>query len=1063
MRYRLLGPVTVFGDAGAVRPGGQKQTSVLAALLLNPNRVVTEDRLIDLTWGENAPPSVRGRLQVHISELRKLLGRDVILRRAPGYVIEVAPGERDLDVFDEEVARARATSGPDAVAHLRTALALWDGTPLGGVSEALAAHQGPALAERRLVVLEELYEQELASGRHGEVVGELRQLVDEHPFRERLRATLMLALHRCGRTPEALETYARAHALLVDELGIEPGQALQDLQLRLLRGEGEPAPVVAPVAPRPAELPLDVRGFAGRAPELAALDEPGDVWVITGTAGVGKTALAVHWAHTARARYPDGQLYVNLRGFDADDEPLTPAAALAQLLRTLGVDLRDVPPGLDDQSKLYRSLLADRQALVVLDNARDAAQVLPLLPSSGRVLVTSRHRLDELVARTGARSLGLAQLREDDSRALLTALLGERATAEPEAADELARLCGHHPLALRIAAANTGGRQHRRAGRRAARRPPGRARLRRRRGERRRQGVFPVLPGTCRPGCGRRSGSSRWCREPTSRRSPRRPCWTCRPRKRAGGCAGWPRRTSSKRTRPAATGSTTSPGVTPSSASAPTKTKLARDRAWERLFTGYCAAADAAVALLGARIVTLPRDDAPAAPSPVAFADAAEAVAWLDVEVPNLSAALRQAATRGPYPGAWYLADALRRFFHDHGRRAEWLELAPIVLRAAQEHGAQPAEALVHLSIGGAYFREGHHEAGIRHSEKAVLASRACGWRECEATAVANLGSMLEWTGRLSEAVEHSRRAIQLFRELGNRSGEALALNSLSCHYRQLGRLEQAEDCLVEAIALARKEDLAFWAAANLADLGWLLLATGRPAEADEVLAEALEAFRELGSSFGEATALTAISALQHSRGDAASAVRTASVGAGVRPPRRRPPGRGGGADRPGPGVGGWRSECRRARPAGGSRADGGVRVARPAGRGVGDAGAGLGREWPGRRGGRARTGGAGRGAGGRVPRGGGGRAAGAGGGGSGGGAVDARRRDGPGVAGAVPGGRARHRGGAGARSSCATSAGGPRAERRLRNVMNDSFTASDAVNESFTATESAAAWPTAP
>ncbi|WP_439377160.1 BTAD domain-containing putative transcriptional regulator [Amycolatopsis lexingtonensis] len=879
MRYRLLGPVSVLGDTGAFRPGGQKQTSVLAALLLNPNRVVTEDRLIDLTWGENAPPSVRGRLQVHISELRKLLGRDVIVRRAPGYVIEIGPGERDLDVFDDEVAQARATSGPEAVAHLRAALALWEGTPLGGVSEALAEHEGPALAERRLVVLEELYEQELASARHAEVVGELRQLVEEHPFRERLRAALMLALHRCGRTPEALETYTRAHDLLVDELGIEPGQALQDLRMRILRGEGEPAPapVTAPVAPRPAELPLDVRGFAGRAPELATLDEPGDVWVITGTAGVGKTALAVHWAHTARARYPDGQLYVNLRGFDADDEPLTPAAALAQLLRTLGVDLRDVPPGVDDQSKLYRSLLADRQALVVLDNARNAAQVLPLLPSSGRVLVTSRHRLDELVARTGARSLGLAQLREDDSRALLTALLGDRTSAEPEAAAELARLCGHHPLALRIAAANTGV-----------------ASIGELVDELRGDPLAQLGFDGAEESAVAKAFSVSYQALPAALRQ------TFRLLALVPGADFTPIAVAALLEVPPEEAARRVRGLAAANlleAHAPRRYRFhdlarryaeqcvraeedeaAREGAWERLFTGYCAAADAAVALLGARIVSLPREDAPAAPSPIAFADAAAAVAWLDVEVPNLSAALRQAATRGPYPGAWYLADALRRFFHDHGRRAEWLELAPIVLRAARDHGAQPAEALVHLSIGGAYFREGQHEAGIRHSEKAVLASRACGWRECEATAVANLGSMLEWTGRLSEAVEHSRRAIQLFRELANRSGEALALNSLSCHYRQLGRLEQAEDCLVEAIALARKEDLAFWAAANLADLGWVLLATGRLAEAGEVLDQALTAFRDLGTSFGEATALNAVSALQIARGDHASAARTAEA-----------------------------------------------------------------------------------------------------------------------------------------------------------------------------------------
>ncbi|HEY3470527.1 MAG TPA: BTAD domain-containing putative transcriptional regulator [Amycolatopsis sp.] len=873
MRYRLLGPVTVLGDTGAVRPGGQKQTSVLAALLLNANRVVAEDRLIDLTWGEDAPPSVRGRLQVHISELRKLLGRDVIVRRAPGYLIEVAPGDRDLDVFADEVAKARATSGPEAVAHLRAALALWEGTPLGGVSEALAEHEGPALAERRLVVLEELYEQELASGRHGDVVGELRRLVDEHPFRERLRGALMLALHRCGRTPEALETYTRAHDLLVDELGIEPGQALQDLRLRILRGEGEPAP--APVAPRPAELPLDVRGFAGRAPELAALDEPGDVWVITGTAGVGKTALAVHWAHTARARYPDGQLYVNLRGFDADDEPLTPAAALAQLLRTLGVDLRDVPPGLDDQSKLYRSLLADREALVVLDNARDTAQVLPLLPSSGRVLVTSRHRLDELVARTGARSLGLGQLREDDSRALLTALLGERTTAEPDAADELARLCGHHPLALRIAAANTGV-----------------ASIGELVDELRGDPLAQLgFDGAEESAVAKAFSVSYQALPPELRHAFRLlalvPGADCTPMA-AAALLDIPPPEATRRLRGLAAANLLE-------AHAPRRYRFhdlarryaercvradedeaARERAWERLFTGYCAAADAAVALLGARIVTLPREDAPTAPSPIAFSDAAEAVAWLDVEVPNLAAALRQAATRGPYPGAWYLADALRRFFHDHGRRAEWLELAPIVLEAARDHGAQPAEALVHLSIGGAYFREGQHEAGIRHSEKAVLASRACGWRECEATAVANLGAMLEWTGRLSEAVEHSRRAIQLFRELANRSGEALALNSLSCHYRQLGRLEQAEDCLYEAVALCRKEKLVFWEAANLADLGGVLLATGRLDEAAEAVDQARREFRELGSSFGEATALNVLSALHTARGDHGPAARTA-------------------------------------------------------------------------------------------------------------------------------------------------------------------------------------------
>ncbi|HEX8868054.1 MAG TPA: BTAD domain-containing putative transcriptional regulator, partial [Lentzea sp.] len=454
LRYVLLGPVTVLGPAGPVRPAGPKQASVLAALLLSPGRVVPEDRLIDLTWGEQAPRSARGRLQVHVSDLRRLIGADVITRGASGYSIEVAPGERDLDLVEDAVAHARTLTGDAAIARLREALALWTGTPLDGVSDELAELERPALAERRLAIVEELHELQIAGGHHAEAAGGLRKLVDEHPYRERPRAALMLALHQCGRTAEALEVYSQGHELLTSELGIEPGQALRDAQTRVLRGEDQIPAVPAATEVRPAELPLAARGFAGRAAELAALEDGEDgVWLITGTAGVGKTALAVRWAHAARERYPDGQLYVNLRGFDTDGDPLGPTAALAQLLRALGA----TPSESDDQTGLFRSLLADRKALVVLDNARDATQVLPLLPSSGRVLVTSRHRLGDLVARTGARTITLTQLPEEDSHALLVSALGaDRVAAEPTAAAELAEVCGHHPLALRIAAANVG-------------------------------------------------------------------------------------------------------------------------------------------------------------------------------------------------------------------------------------------------------------------------------------------------------------------------------------------------------------------------------------------------------------------------------------------------------------------------------------------------------------------------------------------------------------------------------------------------------------------------------
>jgi tetratricopeptide (TPR) repeat protein len=297
-----------------------------------------------------------------------------------------------------------------------------------------------------------------------------------------------------------------------------------------------------------------------------------------------------------------------------------------------------------------------------------------------------------------------------------------------------------------------------------------------------------------------------------------------------------------------------------------------RTRAWERLFGCYLATADAAVSFLGKRILSLPRDDTPRRESPIAFADSADALAWLDIEMPNLLAALRRAAAWGPEPAVWYLTDSVIRFFHHHGRREEWLELAPALLRVAKGH----AEAMIHQSLGGTYFREGRHKEGIHHTTEAARAGRACGWRECEASAVANLGSMLEWSGRLTEAVEQSSRAIELFRALGNSSGESRALNSLSCHYRQLGRLGEAERCLDAAITLCRNDKSTFWEAANFIDFGLVLLATGRLTEAEHTLLQARDSFRDIGSRFGETTALNSLSAVHAASGDYESAHRHA-------------------------------------------------------------------------------------------------------------------------------------------------------------------------------------------
>jgi tetratricopeptide (TPR) repeat protein/DNA-binding SARP family transcriptional activator len=440
-------------------------------LLLNANRVVPDEQLFSMVWGNDPPASVRGQVQVHISGLRKLIGEPVIMRRAPGYLIEVRPGELDLHAFDEAVAQSRADLSAGRVEAaadgLRGALALWRGPALGGVTEPLLAREGPGLRERRLSALEEFFHAQLAAGRHVHTVSELRRAADENPFRERIQSQLMLALHRCGRTSEALEVYAAVREKLVSDMGVEPGSLLQDMHVRLLRNEDHGQPVTAGSAV-PRQLPADVTPFSGRAEELSHLDallpstaalQSAPVVAVTtvgGGAGVGKTALAVHWAHRVRHRFPDGQLYVNLRGFDPGGSTMSPAEAVRGFLDALEVPAQRIPVSAAAQFSLYRSLLADKQVLVLLDNARDVEQVRALLPGSPGCLtvVTSRNQLSGLVAVEGAHPVTLDLLSAADACELLARRVGaDRVAAEPRAVEEIITLCARLPLALAIVAA----------------------------------------------------------------------------------------------------------------------------------------------------------------------------------------------------------------------------------------------------------------------------------------------------------------------------------------------------------------------------------------------------------------------------------------------------------------------------------------------------------------------------------------------------------------------------------------------------------------------------------
>jgi DNA-binding SARP family transcriptional activator len=455
--------------------GGSGIRSVLAMLLLEPNQVVPLDRIVDVLWAHEPPASARTMVQGYVSRLRQRIteadaGGAHIITTPPGYRLVVDESRIDASVARSLLAQSRGMPAARRAELLDQAHALWRGPALADLGGRVSA---PELTELRLAILEARSDARLELGRHHEVISELTQLIDAQPFRERLVAQLMLALYRANRRATALEAYQRFARRAAEELGMDPGPQLRELHARVLRDDTtllapSPEPVITPKIGVlvPAQLPRASSGFAGREDELDWLSKllpPGDtapIGVLAGPAGVGKTALAVLWAHRVAATFPDGQLFASMRGFDPQHAPVRAADVLTQFLLALGVAIDDVPLELDDRAALYRSILADRRVLVVLDDARDADQIHPLLPagSSSFVLVTSRIRLDGLVARTGARMLTLGTLAADAAELLIEHMAGTPAhSKDREQRRKLARLCGHLPLALRIAAARLAG------------------------------------------------------------------------------------------------------------------------------------------------------------------------------------------------------------------------------------------------------------------------------------------------------------------------------------------------------------------------------------------------------------------------------------------------------------------------------------------------------------------------------------------------------------------------------------------------------------------------------
>ncbi|MEV6297802.1 BTAD domain-containing putative transcriptional regulator [Actinoplanes sp. NPDC051861] len=448
VRYRILGPlsVTVDGEPAGVTAG--RDRVVLAMLLLNAGRIVGLSEITEAVWGADPPATAKGQLQTCVSRLRRALPPDAILTDRAGYGIQIGPDELDAVVFGRLVDDARtAGSAESARSAYKIGLDLWRGPACAEIDAQAVRQAAAALDERRALAIEDWVDLELDAGRAREIVGELGELVQRFPLRERLRGQFMIALHRSGRQADALAEFRRARDTLAGELGIEPGPELQDLHRRMLVGEPPPVPS-APIRC----LPRTVGDFTGR-DELVdrLLGGNAPVLVIDGMAGSGKTTLALHLAALAGDRFPDAHLFVDLHGH-SEQEPLQPAAALSILLRQLGVGADAIPAEFVERVALWRTETASRRLLVVLDNAASSAQLADLVPTSpgSLTLVTSRRRLAGL---DDVQSVAMPLLDPAEATALLGRIAGDRIAAEPEAAAEVVRRCGGLPLAVRLAGA----------------------------------------------------------------------------------------------------------------------------------------------------------------------------------------------------------------------------------------------------------------------------------------------------------------------------------------------------------------------------------------------------------------------------------------------------------------------------------------------------------------------------------------------------------------------------------------------------------------------------------
>ncbi|WP_370948958.1 BTAD domain-containing putative transcriptional regulator [Amycolatopsis sp. cg5] len=863
---RVLGPVEALGPAGPCVLHGTRQRAVLGVLALHAGSVVPSSRLVDMLWGEDPPRTAVKTLHSHVARIRQALDAcgfgQVLHTRNPGYLLAADPDTVDALLFERRVLAAKKDPSLESTASaLRSAMTLWRGDAFADTALAgWGRREIDRLHELRLSAIEDLWDAELRLGNHEDAARELARLQAEYPARERLAAAHMLALYRCGRYTDALEAFGIVRQRLAEELGVDPGPELLALHTAILRRDPDLEPG-QPSAGVPAQIPARVGHFTGRDAELAGLDHLLDeperpIVVVSGAAGMGKTALAVQWAHRIAGRFPGGRLFLDLRGHDPR-RAMSAADALAHLLRSLDLPDERIPGDLTERAGLYRSLLHDRRCAIVIDNARDVDQVLPLIPGTDQALlvITSRQALAALGSRHAVHPIALDSFSHAESVALLTRVLGAgRVAREPGPTARLAHLCGGMPLALRIAAARLAGDPRRSIAELAAE-LAGAGRLDNLAVEGDSRTVRTVLASAYQP------------LSPDQmtlfRRVGLTPGATFSTSLGAALCA-----------MPVAVARSAAAELSTAHLLTPAGTDRFRFHDLIREFARQCAVTDESpdalaeagdrlvdwylsVAAAANRVIDPNRDLVDPAPEhpvtePPFEADRHAALAFLDAERDNLLPVVRYARERGRLAATWQLTYLLTSFYDTTGHWQERVELCREGAAAATELGDPLAESEMLRALGVSYFMTRRLTDALATNALALRTVQAAGDLDGEGHVYNNTANAYAELRRFDEAIVAHKLAVDRCATAGNHLGRALSQRNLGHTYIQMGRAGESLAPLTDALATFRKLGNARLEAATLDTLGEAYLELGDHAAALAHLGEALAGSRSIGDRWQE-------------------------------------------------------------------------------------------------------------------------------------------------------------------------------------------------------------------